>query len=262
MDDRYDDDVIETRASRGAPRGVGLGLVLIAIGVLVLLRDFGGMRLHNWWALFILIPGLISLWGAIEALWRDRALTQTVRAGVIGACYPVAVALIFLLGLSWAHLWPVFVILPGVQMVSAALPLTVADRSRGRAAQVTMPWLGFAGLGVVALGLGFLGRNLGWYDPAVWRSDWWAATLLAPAVGGLVSAVLLLVKDGRFSGAVLVSLAASAVMAVPALAALSNWGWDLVAPLGMIAAGVVLLAGYLVHSRDAGDGRLQGDEEV
>jgi len=236
---------------KGAPRGAGLGLLLIAVGAFMLLREFGGLRLHNWWALFILIPGLLSLWSAFEAFLRQRALTRAVRGGLIGACYPVAVALIFLLDLSWADWWPVFVLLPGLTMISAALPLTEADRNQRRAARVTMPWLGFAGLGVLALGSGFLGRNLGWYDATAWRNDWWAVTLLAPAVGGLVSAVALLVRDGRVSGAVLVSLAAAAVMAVPGVAALSDWGWDLVAPLGMIAAGVVLLAGYLLYSREA-----------
>lgn len=256
MSEGHGDHVAE---SRGAPRGVGFGLLLIAIGAFALLREFGGLRLHNWWALFILIPGLFSLWGAFEAFLRERALTQAVRGGLLGACYPVAVALIFLLDASWVTWWPVFVVLPGLQMVSAALPLTKADRSRGRAAQVTLPWLGFAGLGVMVLGLGFLGRSLGWYDPSAWRADWWAVTLLAPAVGGLVSAMVLLVNDGRVSGVVLVSLAAAAVMAVPGVAALSNWGWELVAPIGMIAAGVVLLAGYLLYSRE---GPQKGGETV
>ncbi len=261
MDDTFADDRPEPPADRGAPRGAGLGLLLIAIGVLALLREFGGLRLDPWWPLFILIPSLLSIWSALEALWRDRALTHTVRDRLLGACYPAAVALILLLDLSWPHLWPVFVILPGLQMISAALPLTKQDRNRGRATNVTLPWLGFTGLGVVALGLGFLSRNMGWYDPTAWRANWWAGTLLAPAVGGLVSALLLLIADGHFTGAVLVSLAVAAVMAVPAVAALSNWSWDLVLPLGMMAAGVVLLAGYLLHSREANGAQVGARKE-
>jgi hypothetical protein len=249
------------REVRGAPRGAGLGLLLIAIGALALLRELTDLRLQNWWALFILIPGLGSLWGAFEAFLRDRAFTQAVRGGLIGACFPFAVALIFLLDASWADWWPVFVILPGLGMVSGALPLTETDRAGGRAAQVTMPWLGFAGLGVVALGFGFLGGNLGWYDPAAWHQDWWAVTLLAPSLGGLVSAFMLVVRDGRVSGAVVISLAATAVMAVPGIAALSEWGWDLVAPLGMIAAGLVLLVGYLLYLRDETGGDREMDTE-
>lgn len=262
MNGTFADDGPEPRPDRGAPRGAGLGLLLIGIGVLALLREFGGLRLDNWWALFILIPSLLSIWSALETFWRDRALTHVVRDRLLGACYPAAVALIFLLGLSWAHFWPVFVILPGLQMISTALPLTEKDRSRGRATNVTLPWLGFTGVGAVALGLGFLGRNLGWFEPAAWPTNWWAVTLLAPAVGGLVSAVLLLISDGQFTGAVLASLAAAAVMAVPAVAALSNWRWDLVLPLGMMAAGIVLLAGYLLHSREAADQPAGREEEV
>ena len=264
MSDWHGDDTAGAQEDvRGAPRGAGLGLLLIAIGAFALLRELTDLRLENWWALFILIPGVASLWGAMEAFWRDRALTQAVRGGLIGACFPVAVALIFLLDASWADWWPVFVILPGLGMISGALPLTEADRAGGRAAQVTMPWLGFAGLGVVALGLGFLGSNLGWYDPAAWHGDWWAVTLLAPSLGGLVSAFMLVVRDGRVSGAVVVSLAAAAVMAVPGIAALSEWGWDLVAPLGMIAAGIVLLVGYLLYAREetGGDREMAMEED-
>ena len=68
---------IERRATRRADRqtgGLGWigGLVLIGIGMLYLLHDYGVVpTLTNWWALFLLLPGLGTLSAALGAYRRN-----------------------------------------------------------------------------------------------------------------------------------------------------------------------------------------------
>jgi len=51
----------ERRAARYAGGGALIGgVALIAFGVIVMLQNMGLVQLHNWWALFILIPALGS----------------------------------------------------------------------------------------------------------------------------------------------------------------------------------------------------------
>jgi len=93
------------------------GLVMIALGVVFLLRNVGLNLpiLHNWWALFILIPAVNSLsqaWRSFKANgWRFGGQTS---GSFVGGLALTLVALTFLLGLSWSVVWPVFLILAGI----------------------------------------------------------------------------------------------------------------------------------------------------
>jgi len=93
------------------------GLVLIALGVIFLLRNMGLNLpiLRNWWALFILIPAVSSLAQA----WRSYQASGGhfgghVSGQFVGGLVLLLVAATFLLGWSWAVIWPVFLILAGV----------------------------------------------------------------------------------------------------------------------------------------------------
>ncbi len=54
--------------------GITSGLILIAVGVIFLVMQFGGFYIHNWWALFILIPVVVS--------W-NQAIRKSIEAGEI-----------------------------------------------------------------------------------------------------------------------------------------------------------------------------------
>jgi len=113
----------ERRTRRGGNSWIG-GAVLILIGLVLLLQNFGKMALQNWWALFILIPAL----GAFANAWRtyqqaDGHLTGAARSSLLGGFILTMVAAVFLFNLNWALLGPVLLILAGIGIfVNVILP--------------------------------------------------------------------------------------------------------------------------------------------
>lgn len=93
-----------------------LGVGLIALGVLFLVQNYLGYELHNWWALFILIPAIGSF-GAAYSVWREHGSTTAAAGSLTMGILFTAVAAIFLLSLPWGRVWPVFIILAGVGML-------------------------------------------------------------------------------------------------------------------------------------------------
>jgi hypothetical protein len=97
------------------------GVILIALGVIFLLQNISGFSLGNWWALFILIPAVGSLataWRAYQAQGRWGAAA---RNPLVGGLLLLAVAVIFLFGLDWGRIWPVFLIIAGVGALAGAV---------------------------------------------------------------------------------------------------------------------------------------------
>lgn len=92
-----------------------IGVVLIALGGLFLLSNvLPGTYLTNWWAVFILIPALFNLNRAWQSYRRHGRLTRGGRSALVGGLLILTVALIFLLGLDWGVVWPVFIIIAGI----------------------------------------------------------------------------------------------------------------------------------------------------
>jgi hypothetical protein len=93
------------------------GVIILLAGLFLLLQNFG-MRLpvlHNWWALFILIPTVAVLSNAYRSYRAAGGqITYYVRNQIVGGLLILAVGLIFLLGLDWGRLWPVFLIVIGL----------------------------------------------------------------------------------------------------------------------------------------------------
>ena len=92
-----------------------IGVVLIALGSIFLLSNFlPGVNLTNWWAVFILIPALYNLNQAMRSYRRNGRLTRGGRSALVGGLLLLVVSLIFLLGLDWGVVWPVFIIIAGL----------------------------------------------------------------------------------------------------------------------------------------------------
>lgn len=96
-------------------------VLVIAVGVLFLCVTLGVkfpfLNWANWWAWFILIG---AAWPLSEAWERYRAtgtLDDAVWHSLLHALAVVMVAGIFILGLSWAIWWPLFVIYGGLHML-------------------------------------------------------------------------------------------------------------------------------------------------
>ena len=123
-------------AWRNQPRRPGVcfddvvtGLVVIGIGLLFLAANLGFATalpwLDNWWALFILVGAAAPARRAMSRYLAIGRIDAIVASWLLTAAATALVALIFLLGLSFARWWPLFVIIGGFY---AMLP----DRRRHR----------------------------------------------------------------------------------------------------------------------------------
>ncbi len=90
------------------------GVILIAIGVIFLFSNISGFYLHNWWALFILIPAIGSFGKAWNGYRENGRLNGEARGGLIGGLILTLVASAFLFDLDWGMIWPLFLIIGGV----------------------------------------------------------------------------------------------------------------------------------------------------
>lgn len=117
----YQDPRAQRRAERAArraerrlqgPSWVGGG-ILILLGVIFLLQNFGVVYAFNWWALFILIPAI----GAFGAAWNTYTRTghfgAAARGSFIGGIVLTMIAAAFLFDLNLELVFPVILILAG-----------------------------------------------------------------------------------------------------------------------------------------------------
>ena len=100
-------------------------VVLIGLGVIFLLQNFGLFHIGNWWALFILL-GTAGAWGSAWRIYQNngRRVTPAVTGAFIGGLFPLAVALIFLFNMNWGTIWPIFLIIAGVAVLTRSFGST------------------------------------------------------------------------------------------------------------------------------------------
>lgn len=117
-----DDEQFETAKSNWDSRfgTMVVGLIFLMIGGGLLLANFTSFSFHNWWALFILIPAFSSLGYAYQMYHENGRLGEKGSGALIGGMIMLAVALIFLLGLNWGVVWPVFLIIIGAGILLKA----------------------------------------------------------------------------------------------------------------------------------------------
>jgi hypothetical protein len=101
------------------------GIFLIGLGVIFFLQNMGWFYIGNWWALFILL-GTAGAWGnALHTYHKNgQRITQPVIGNFIGGLFPLAIAMIFLFNLDWGMMWPVFLIIAGVAVLSKAFAVS------------------------------------------------------------------------------------------------------------------------------------------
>ena len=117
MSDEFRD---ERRPRRHRERGWVAALILIGIGVVLLLQNFGFAVPHNWWALFLLVPALAAFAGAWATYQREGRLTTAAIGPLVGGVVLVALTIIFLLELTinWDLIGPVALILIGLGILA------------------------------------------------------------------------------------------------------------------------------------------------
>ena len=113
----------ETAVYKEQRGNIVLGVVFILVGAAVLFSMTTGYTLHNWWALFMLIPaGKMSM-----ELWQDYETNGRLTKKTSGLIIPITVLLtiisIFLFNLSWSIIWPASFIAVGVSiLVGGGMP--------------------------------------------------------------------------------------------------------------------------------------------
>lgn len=95
------------------------GIALIVIGALFLLDTFNIIPIHfyNWWAIFILVPGINSLIQAVTHFQETGSINNRVqRAGFRGLLLSL-IALTFFLNLDWGIMFALFLIGGGIYLL-------------------------------------------------------------------------------------------------------------------------------------------------
>ena len=134
------------------------GLILILIGIIFLLQQFGDFSFRNWWALFIMIPAFGSFSTAWYAYQRNHSLNEGVRAGVGGGLITLTISLMFLFNLNWGIWWPLMVVVPGLVIMFNGFSLPGSRESaRPLAMRLYRPWSGWIGLASSELEINKLG---------------------------------------------------------------------------------------------------------
>jgi hypothetical protein len=220
------------------------GLVLVLLGGLFFLQQWLNLVLYNWWALFLLIPALGAISSGIGWWQRAGRFTESTRGSFGSGLLLLVVTAMFLLGLDWLAWWPLVLITVGILMLANGFPLP-GSREVGRplALRLYRPWVGWSGLGVTVLGFGFLALGRGWPLALPAGLYWWGVPFFIPALGGLVTAVRLAVAGDGLGWANLGNWITTAMFAAVGVIALVGIGWNVLAPILIIAAGVVLLVG-------------------
>jgi hypothetical protein len=231
-----------------------LGVILILLGGLLLMQQFTNFEFHNWWALFIFIPALGSFTSA-WVIWQNAGrFNDGVRGSIGSGLITLTVAMIFLMGLSWATWWPLMIIVPGFTFLMSGFSIPgSSEAERPLSRRLYRPWMGWTGLAAMLLGAGFLLTRLGIFSPGQYILNWWAIPILVPAVGGVITALRLLFSGEGFgvsgqnnlatTALFFSNLVTTATFAAVGLIALFGISWNLLTPIIVIAAGLILLAG-------------------
>lgn len=119
MGDEFKD--LKYEEKRGATEDKGsnwiMALVLIVVGTGLLLSNFTAFSLHNWWALFLLIPAITMLRHVWAEYQRHGRLTSRSTGALIGGLTVLAAMAVFLFNLSWSRLWPIGFIFGGISIL-------------------------------------------------------------------------------------------------------------------------------------------------
>lgn len=93
------------------------GLVLVGLGMVFLIQNLTGLDLGNWWALFLLGPGVLALARAYSFFQIDQGLSARVLASAVGGGVLTLLGASFWFNLNLAGVWPLILIGLGLAAV-------------------------------------------------------------------------------------------------------------------------------------------------
>ncbi|MCX6053739.1 MAG: hypothetical protein NTZ74_02260 [Chloroflexi bacterium] len=224
-------------------------LILILVGVILVFRNLNlvSMRL-NWWAAFIFIPVVASLSTALRAFQKSGKFDLSVRSALGSAMVVGTVATLLLLDMDWSRWWPLMVIAPGISMLIGGFSGPDSQKHR-----VMADWMGlnlWMGVAVVLLGVGFLIKFLPIPSLEYLLNGyrWWSVPILLAGLGAFVSAFLVCLRNGyRTNWTVWAFTGIGVAIFATGLFALLNLNLNLLSPIILIAAGLVVLGGIFLQ---------------
>jgi hypothetical protein len=224
------------------------GALLVALGAIGLIGP-AVSRNPNWWAVFILVPAIGLLAGAVAAHRRSHgAYNLWVRLGLSSGLIVLAVALIFAFVIDWSYAWTLMLIVPGLAVFlnGFTYPRARFGTPAGSAANFLF-WLGGS---VALLGVTFLVDSLGLIDlqTLFGSAHWWSAFILLPGLGALINAFAIYANNGGDLTATTL-LAIGVVLCLEARAEYVDMAWQWRVPLALLLCGLTYLANGLVPAR-------------
>ena len=99
----------------GMPIG---GLIVLAVGVIFLARNFGLNLPDHWWALFIIVPAAATLVTAARFYRMDGGLSPRVSGTAMGGTLMLAIGIALFVGVNWSFFWPVLLIIVGLGILA------------------------------------------------------------------------------------------------------------------------------------------------
>ena len=237
-----DQQIYQTRR-RLTPTGWG-GVTFLLLGALFLWLNVSPNAAENWWAVFILIPGLMFMglaWmGALRSNGRFPFLIRS-SAGISMILFTVTA--IFLFNLSWDNWWPLMVAVPGAAIWYACLGV---NRVENHAVETAVAGLGrWIGFTTMLLGGTFLLDQLDIISLNGIFGDlhWWGFFVLIPAIGAFIEALKLRYK-GIFPAMETMLWLSGLFVGGTAVKELTGTSWgniDGLIGILLVAAGVILL---------------------
>lgn len=217
------------------------GFSLFLLGILLLVLSAMKYRVENWWAIFIVLPGL-ALWGLGRMLSRRRNGRSPLAARLAtgAALVVLVVAGMFLLDLNWTVWWPLMIVSPGAALLLAAgkpgqNPTAVAWTRTAR-------WLATSMIGLGGVFLAHLWGLIDLYQLGDFH--WWGLFVALPAFGALVNGLRLFLRLGYPSFSVLGLGLLGFLSGITAVIEFIGLPWSSVygvTAVFLIASGVILL---------------------
>jgi len=92
------------------------GILFIILGLFLLLQTTQVIsEIENWWALFIFVPGIATYIGAFQQYTSTHIVTIKLIDRITSGTFITFVGLILLLDWPWGKIWPVFLIIIGIE---------------------------------------------------------------------------------------------------------------------------------------------------
>ncbi|MFZ6027589.1 MAG: hypothetical protein ACOYYS_07730 [Chloroflexota bacterium] len=225
------------------------GTILTALGLLMAIRN--GLEPGHpfrWWALFILLPGLMFFGGA----WLAARGQAPYRVGLILfglGLIVLTVASIFLLNLRWERWWPLMLIAPALPLFLIGLPDPALAQKPAAAAWLSL--LSWVGATVILLGLTFLAGNFRLIDLSAWtqRFGWWGVFILLCAIGAAVNGAQLWMQTNGLSLPVLGLGLVAVTLLIAAVFECFHFGHRAELPWQLLASGILLVLYFVFSGR-------------